>query len=109
MKKLLAVALLVLSSPVVFARTGDSETWKGYVSDTHCGTSCKRTAKAMADKDCVHSCVKQGAKYALASGTHVYVLEPQAEAAKFAAENVQVTGSLSNNAIHITSITPVAK
>ena len=109
MKKLLAITLLVLSSPVVFARTGDSETWKGYVSDTHCGTHCQRTSKMMADRDCVRSCVKKGAKYALTSGTHVYVLEPQTEAAKYAAESVQVTGSLSNNAIHITSITPVTK
>ncbi|HVW79280.1 MAG TPA: hypothetical protein VHB45_16815 [Alloacidobacterium sp.] len=108
MKKLLAITLLVLSSPVVFARAGEPETWKGYVSDTHCGTHCQRN-KMTPDRDCVHRCVKQGAKYALTSGTHVYVLEPQAEAAKFAAENVQVTGSLSNNAIHITSITPVEK
>jgi hypothetical protein len=35
------------------------------------------------------------------------MLEPQAKAAKFAAENVRVIGSFSNDTIHITSITRI--
>ncbi len=34
----------------------------------------------------------------------IYVLEPQSKAAKFAADNVRVTGTFSNDTIHIKSI-----
>lgn len=109
MKTLLAVVLLVVPIHAGFARNADPNTWKGFVTDTHCGTHCQRTSAMTPDRACVRRCVKQGSKYALASGNHVYVLEPQAEASKFAAENVSVTGTISNNAIRITSITPVSK
>jgi hypothetical protein len=48
--------------------------------------------------------VRQGSKYGLWYGNHVYVLEPQSKAAKFAAEKVHVGGDLSNDTIRIKSI-----
>jgi hypothetical protein len=53
--------------------------------------------------------VHKGSKYGLWYGNHVYELEPQAKAAKFAAENVRVTGTMSNDIIRIESITPAPK
>jgi hypothetical protein len=79
-------------------------TWDGFVTDTHCGTNCQRTSAMTPDKACVRRCVKAGSKYGLWYGKSVYVLEPQAKAAKFAAENVRVSGDLVEGTIHIRSI-----
>jgi hypothetical protein len=57
---------------------------------------------------CVRRCVREGSKYGLWYKDHVYVLEPQAEVAKFAAENVKVTGSLAGDTIHILSISRIS-
>jgi hypothetical protein len=83
-------------------------TWEGIVTDTHCGTHCQRTSHMTPDPDCVRLCVRKGSKYGLWYKDHVYVLEPQTEAAKFAAENVRVTGSLSRDSIHILSISRIS-
>jgi hypothetical protein len=61
------------------------------------------------DRVCVRLCVRKGSKYGLWYGNHVYGLEPQAEAAKFAAENVRVTGQLEKDTIRIRSIALAAK
>jgi hypothetical protein len=59
------------------------------------------------DPDCVRVCVRKASQYGLWYKDHVYVLEPQTEATKFAAENVTVTGSLSGDRIHILSISQI--
>ena len=105
MKSLWAAVLLF-----AFASFGSSQNqtaWDGFVTDTHCGTHCQRTSAMTPDRACVRRCVRQGSKYGLWHGNHVYVLEPQSEAAKFAAENVRVTGELSNDTIRIKSIARV--
>jgi len=56
------------------------------------------------DLKCVRRCVKKGSKYGLWHGSKVYVLEPQAEATRFAAKNVKVTGTLSGDTIRIAAI-----
>jgi hypothetical protein len=59
------------------------------------------------DLKCIRECVKKGSKYGLWSGRQVYVLEPQATAAPFAAKNVRVRGTLQRGTISIISIEPV--
>ena len=61
------------------------------------------------DRACVRICVRKGSKYGLWYGNHVYELEPQEQAAKFAAENVRVTGEITNDVIHIRSISLISK
>jgi hypothetical protein len=56
------------------------------------------------DLACVRLCVRKGSKYGLWFADHVYTLEPQSEAARFAAERVHVVGALSGDVIRITSI-----
>ena len=106
MKLLCATVLLLAFTSLSSAQ--DPKTWNGFVTDTHCGTNCQRTSTMTPDKACVRRCVKSGSKYGLWFGDHVYVLEPQAEAAKFAAENVRVTGDFSNDTIHIQSIVRIS-
>lgn len=105
----LAAILLLASGGFGFAQNQTS--WDGFVTDTHCGTNCQRTSAMTPDRACVRRCVKAGSKYGLWCGKSVYVLEPQSTAAKFAAENVRVTGSMSDGVIHIESIAriPVQK
>ena len=102
MRGLFALLLMVVSSS-----SGHSQvvkTWDGFVTDTHCGTNCQRTTAMTPDRACVRLCVKRGSKYGLWSGDHVYTLEPQLKASKFAGEDVRVSGNLSNDTIQIKSI-----
>jgi hypothetical protein len=101
-----AALIFLLSSPC-FAQS--QKTWDGFITDTHCGTNCQRTSDMKPDRACVRLCVRKGSKYGLWYGNHVYELEPQVEAAKFAAENVRVTGELERDTIRIRSIELITK
>ena len=107
MRSLSFVLLLISFGSIGIAQS--PTTWDGFVTDTHCGTNCQRTSAMTPDKACVRRCVKAGSKYGLWHGKSVYVLEPQAQAAKFAAENVRVTGSMVDGTIHIQSIARIAE
>ncbi len=87
--------------------TAGQKTWTGHVTDTHCGTHCQLTSDMKPDLRCIRICVKNGSKYGLWSCNKVYVLEPQTKAAKFAAKEVRVTGTISKDTIQIDSIAPV--
>ena len=99
------VSLLTGGSMLVCA-SGETGTWTGYVTDTHCGTNCQVTSSMVPDLKCIRECVRKGSKYGLSSGKQVYVLEPQAKASRFAAKNVRVTGTLEGDVIQISSIKP---
>jgi hypothetical protein len=96
---------LAVCSPLLVGFADSS--WTGYVTDTHCGTNCQRTSNMKPDLQCIRLCVRKGSKYGLWSGNHVYVLEPQQQAASFAAQNVEVRGTMRNDTIHILSIKAV--
>lgn len=106
MKNFLLLLILMLASSSATPQA--QSTWDGFVTDTHCGTNCQRTSDMTPDRACVRRCVKKGSKYGLWYKNHVYLLEPQSEAAKFAAEGVRVTGTLSGESIHILSISRIA-
>ena len=107
MKLLCATVVFFAFGSFVFPQSQGA--WDGYVTDTHCGTHCQRTSSMTPDRDCVRRCVRQGSKYGLWHGNHVYVLEPQSEAARFAAESVRVTRNLSSDTIHIKSIVRISQ
>jgi hypothetical protein len=107
MERLFALVPVLVLSSLSFAQS--QKTWDGFVTDTHCGTNCQRSSEMKPDRACVRLCVRKGSKYGLWYGDHVYELEPQAQAAKFAAENVRVTGEMTNNTIRIRSIALITK
>jgi hypothetical protein len=80
--------------------------WEGFVTDTHCGTNCQVTRDMTPNKDCVERCVRKGSQYGLWVNHHVYELQPQSKAARYAAQDVSVTGTLDGETIHIASIEP---
>ncbi|HKV27249.1 MAG TPA: hypothetical protein VJN90_03105 [Candidatus Acidoferrales bacterium] len=87
--------LLFAASLGSFAKaSGQAQTWRGYVTDTYCGFN--RVNKAPT-KSCTLECVKnEHAKFAFYNfaDKKVYVLNPQAEAAKYAGQTVTVTGTV---------------
>jgi hypothetical protein len=103
-----AVCLIAMSTQTGASGGQDrtKQTWQGFVTDTHCGTNCQVTKDMTPDKKCVRLCVRKGSKYGLWVEHHVYLLEPQETAARFAARDVTVTGTLHGETIHIDSLTP---
>lgn len=101
------IIVLVLHTGMAEAQNAKSQqTWQGFVTDTHCGTNCQVTKAMTPDKKCVKRCVREGSKYGLWVGQHVYELEPQSKAARYAASDVTVTGTLDGETIHISSMEP---
>jgi hypothetical protein len=92
----------------VSAREKDN-TWTGFITDTHCGTKSQSANNKASNLHCIELCVQKGSRYGLLSGDKVYVLEPQTEAAKYAAESVKVTGTITDDTIRETSILPMEK
>lgn len=105
--RMLVVAIVLGLAPLAFAQEGS---WTGWVTETHCGAA---GAKA-AHKDCAVKCVKEkGAKWALYNPADkgVYELSNQEEAAKMAAAEVTVKGTLNKEKkmITVTSMEPAKK
>jgi len=98
------IVLLIWHTGVQAQGTKPQQTWQGFVTDTHCGTNCQVKKDMKPDKKCVDRCVREGSKYGLWVGHHVYELEPQSKVARFAASDVSVTGTLEGETIHIDSI-----
>ena len=72
----------------------NSETLKGYVTDTWCGVNRDTKAPTV---ECTNFCVKsKAAKYAFynLADKKVYILNPQEMAGKYAGQLVNVTGTV---------------
>lgn len=106
MKAIWTIAVVLVINSLALGQT--NKTWDGFVTDTHCGTNCQRTSTMKPDVDCVRLCIKKGSKYGLWYANHVYVLEPQSKASKFAAEQVRVIGDLIDDTIQIKSIARIS-
>jgi hypothetical protein len=91
-----AVAAVFLTGAYRLSAAGidETQTLKGYVTDTYCGFN--RVSRPPR-KECTLSCVRdQHAKYAFFNfaDKKVYILNPQSEAAKYAGQTVEVTGTV---------------
>jgi hypothetical protein len=95
---LLAFAFLVFGS-LSFAA---DDTFSGVVSDSHCAAK-HATASAGAEQ-CVEKCVSGGANYVLVSNGKVYQVDAQDKFKGLGGKNVEVTGSLKDDSITVTSV-----
>ena len=102
---LAAATLLTAAAPAPQSRT-----YTGFVTDT----MCKRehaSMKISPDAKCIRDCVGDGKtyKYALMTADAIYTLSDQETPAKFAAQQVKVTGVLytKTNILKVESIKPV--
>src|ERR1700674_1115269 len=101
----LGCALILFASTLSFLTAANNKTqaWKGYVTDTWCGLHREIEAPTVA---CTNLCLSnKGAKYALFDvvNNKLYVLNPQEQAAKYAAKMVIVTGTLAGSTQMVTA------
>lgn len=98
---LLTAGLLLAASPAFAA------TLTGTVSDTMCGKTHGEMA-GKSDADCVRSCVKGGASYALVTADKVYTLKASKDQMtildKNAGAKVIIDGDTSGNTITVKTI-----
>jgi hypothetical protein len=105
-KRFLAIGgAVVFAGALSFLAAASSKTqsWKGYVTDTWCGLHRQTEAPTVA---CTRLCLSnKGAKYALFDvvNNKLYVLNPQDQAAKYAAKMVTVTGTLGDDTKMVTA------
>ena len=103
----LAVVALLALSPAQQAKDGagkdeKQQTFSGVISDSMCGAKHMMAGSAA---DCARSRVDGGSKYALVSGTKLYILEGrQEEMGKLAGEKVKVTGTLKGDTVQVASV-----
>jgi len=81
------------------------KTFTGVITDAMCGKDHSMMG-VKPDARCVTECVKQGSKYALVVGDDIYDLSDQKTPEKFAAQKVNVKGTLDGKTIQVQSITP---
>ncbi|MDQ1640100.1 MAG: hypothetical protein QOF62_3439 [Pyrinomonadaceae bacterium] len=113
-RKLILLALVLgvaMAAPVTSAARNPkggktaTRTIVGFISDNHCGL--KHMDGMESDKACVLMCVANG-KFVLADRDQkkVYQLDDtgQQKAREFAGQKVKVTGRVTGNTIHVTTI-----
>jgi 3-methyladenine DNA glycosylase AlkD len=86
--------LSITAAGTLMASSG-TKTFTGVITETMCGT--KHTMGISPEAKCVRECVKTDPKkwkYALQVGDKLYVLSDQQTPEKFAAQKVNVTGTL---------------
>jgi hypothetical protein len=92
---------MVLGAGLLSAQS--SQTIHGFVSDAHCGTA-HSSPSASATK-CIKSCMKGGSEAVVVSGDKVYHLKGNsAEVAKYAGQNVNVTGTVDGDTLTVASV-----
>jgi hypothetical protein len=89
---ILIVSTLALASPL---SASDTRTFTGVISDSMCRRDHESMKVDPVDK-CVRECVQHSRKvrYVLLHGEHAYVLSDQETPAKYAGQEVKVTGVL---------------
>src|ERR1700710_757012 len=97
MKKYLLLLTLFIAG-IVYA--ADKGTYTGYISDADCGTKGNSADHAA----CAKKCVKNGAAPVFVVGDKVYTISNPKKVAKFIGDKVNITGTVTGDAIDIEKI-----
>jgi hypothetical protein len=82
-----------------------SQTIHGFVSDSHCGAT--HSSPSAAASKCIKGCMKGGSEAVVVSDGKVYHLKGNAtEVAKYAGQNVTVTGTVDGDTLTVASVSP---
>lgn len=103
----LAVCLVaVVSLRAIKTPTPPGVALAGIVTDSFCG----QHHSASSGVSCVRNCIRHGAKYSLYDGTSLYEFVDQRVGDRFAAQKVNVTGTLDRitKTLRVTSIRPAS-
>jgi hypothetical protein len=111
MKKSIALIILAaFAAGVVLLQGASSEqTWTGEISDSHCGAEHVPISEGdpvLPSPECVRLCIRAAFKYVLVVDDKVYAIanQDQPDLAKFAGQEVRVTGELKDNSIQVSRI-----
>lgn len=96
--------LILIAGAALALSAAAPKTFTGVITDAMCGKDHSMMG-VKPDAKCVIECVKDGSKYALVVGDAVYELSDQKTPEKFAAQKVNVTGTLNGKTIQVQSIT----
>lgn len=96
---------MFIAAFTIFGCLAWGATYVGVVSDSMCGAKHSHASKAAAE--CVAKCVKGGSQYVLVSHGKVYKVDQQDQFAQYAGRMVRVEGTLSDDSIAVTSVSPV--
>lgn len=99
-KRFTMLAVTMLFAGCMAWAAGNS--WKGVVSDEHCGA--KHSEASAGAAACVAKCAAGGAKYVLVSDGKVYQLDPQDKFKDMGGKEVTVKGSMTGDSITATSV-----
>jgi hypothetical protein len=108
MRSRIFILLAVVALPVAFVAAQGKQTFTGVITDDECPKG-DHSAMRMgpSDAECVTACAEEhGALYILYDGKKAYNLSDQKMPTKFAAQKVNVTGTLDSktNTIRVNSI-----
>jgi Protein of unknown function (DUF5818) len=82
-----------------------SQTIHGFVSDSHCGAT--HSSPSAAASKCIKGCMKGGSEAVVVSDGKVYHLKGKTpQVAKYAGQNVTVTGTVDGDTLTVDSVTP---
>jgi hypothetical protein len=84
--------LIAITVAGVLSAAETPQIFSGVITDTMCGA--KHDMKGHSDADCVKLCAKGSAQFALFDGQNVFRLSDQKNPAKFAGQQVKITGTL---------------
>ncbi len=103
-----ALSVLLLSGFVALGSASEEKgTWNGWIADEHCGKDYAKVAKAE-HQGCAESCVKRGAKWALATKEAYFILDVEADdAKKNLGQEIVISGEFDKetNTIKVVSVT----
>jgi hypothetical protein len=105
MKKTVLVVLgLFLCSMIAMAAPKDSS-WDGWISDSKCGVKGANAAHAQ----CAKKCIAGGEKAVFVTDTDqkVVAIENPAAVAGHEGQHVKVTGTMTDGALHVDTVTPL--
>ena len=105
------VAIFAVFAGVASFAAAATMTMDGMISDSMCGVSHAKMMQAhkeakMTDRDCTLACVKGGGKFVFVSNGKVYNIsnQKQADLAKYAGENVSLTGDMQGDSVTVAKI-----
>jgi hypothetical protein len=102
----LAVILMIGLAPLVTASSHEEGNWTGWIADENCAKNYEKSASA-GHVGCAKGCVKNGAKWALATKDGHFILAVDgASAEENLGREVKVKGKLDkeSNTIKVSSI-----
>jgi hypothetical protein len=109
MKSALPIGAVILCAGALCLAAGGPKKYTGVITDEMCSGDHKEMGGTDPAK-CTLECVKSmHSKYALKSGSKVWVLSDQKTPEQYAGKKVVVTGNVEGKQLQVVSIAPAAK